>query len=963
MSKSINPLISFTAGEWSPVLDCRLDIPNYRKACRKLRNMIPLKQGAATRRPGTDYIANGKNYISGGVAQNSCSRLQKFQFAPGTTFMLEFCDSGIRFFSNGAQVTVSSAPAWVGGTSYPWGAFVTDGGVIYYAYASSLTPSATAPAADPTHWVAQSAYEVPTPYRANNFSGNNYWASDVFVVQMTQVNDVVYMVHPNFPVWKLTRVTDSYWTTQQVQFLTPAMLDRNATDITLTASAVTGTGVGLTATAPAWAGATYYIPSNAVLSGGLIYSCLIAHTSGTFATDLANGKWRLVTTFQAGHVGSYWQMSFNRPSSFVEVVSTGAGPYIFAAAASGTIPLIGGWSVQTYGTWTADVSIQASYDNGVTWQVIMTLTSRADANYNVAGEDITGAIYRFVVSNPVLAASATIPRIVFTANNQFVYGLVLISGYTSAYVATCSVVVPLYATTATPYWSEGAWSAVRGYPQAITVFQERVWYASSAFEPQRFWGTQTDDFENFALVDQSQPTYGLAFDLNAAGRGPIQWMNAQTDLFMGLAGAEWIVTSGQQNAAITPTQILALEHSVNGSAPALPGVIIGNACFYVQRKGSAFQQLLFSVFTNKYMSSDMQVLAEHMTAPGIKQFDYQQQFQNQSLLWAVVGNGSLVSLTYSMDQEVYGWARHTTGEVVVDAGDFVAAQTYTIKRIGTTDFTLIGALKNQVGLSFVATGVGTGTGTAVNFPDIGFISAQVIYGAAGQEDEVWVAVKRGNANYATIERLHPTDWQNYNAGLPALTQMRFADCNIAVTSPATSTIGGLPIVLSGRKAVASITPANNTGTWAIDDLAITDNGSVGQVTIPDYDPQAGDVVVVGLPINWAVQPMRLDVDLRAGPIPSITKAISKLFLRLLNSIGGEWSNAAGEIYPLPSYPINQIPDQPPPLLPNTPIEVQVDVAGVMQYDEDPVFVIEGNEPLPFTLLGVIVHNDIGGSPN
>lgn len=48
----------------------------------------------------------------------------------------------------------------------------------------------------------------------------------------------------------------------------------------------------------------------------------------------------------------------------------------------------------------------------------------------------------------------------------------------------------------------------------------------------------------------------------------------------------------------------------------------------------------------------------------------------------------------------------------VTAGSFVIGITYSILSIGTTDFTLIGAASNTVGLSFVATGVGSGTGTA-----------------------------------------------------------------------------------------------------------------------------------------------------------------------------------------------------------------------------------------------------------
>lgn len=46
------------------------------------------------------------------------------------------------------------------------------------------------------------------------------------------------------------------------------------------------------------------------------------------------------------------------------------------------------------------------------------------------------------------------------------------------------------------------------------------------------------------------------------------------------------------------------------------------------------------------------------------------------------------------------------------AGAFVAGRYYKISSIGSTNFTLIGAASNTVGLVFLSTGVGTGTGTA-----------------------------------------------------------------------------------------------------------------------------------------------------------------------------------------------------------------------------------------------------------
>jgi hypothetical protein len=57
-----------------------------------------------------------------------------------------------------------------------------------------------------------------------------------------------------------------------------------------------------------------------------------------------------------------------------------------------------------------------------------------------------------------------------------------------------------------------------------------------------------------------------------------------------------------------------------------------------------------------------------------------------------------------------------------NAGSFSTGRTYIITSVGTTDFTAIGAASNTVGVSFVATGPGSGTGTA---------SITAVYGSIG----------------------------------------------------------------------------------------------------------------------------------------------------------------------------------------------------------------------------------------
>lgn len=68
-----------------------------------------------------------------------------------------------------------------------------------------------------------------------------------------------------------------------------------------------------------------------------------------------------------------------------------------------------------------------------------------------------------------------------------------------------------------------------------------------------------------------------------------------------------------------------------------------------------------------------------------------------------------VVVTTIEDQETYDLVA-LTGSAIT-AGSFVTGTQYQIQTVGTTDFTLIGAASNNVGVVFTATGAGSGTGT------------------------------------------------------------------------------------------------------------------------------------------------------------------------------------------------------------------------------------------------------------
>lgn len=64
--------------------------------------------------------------------------------------------------------------------------------------------------------------------------------------------------------------------------------------------------------------------------------------------------------------------------------------------------------------------------------------------------------------------------------------------------------------------------------------------------------------------------------------------------------------------------------------------------------------------------------------------------------------------------------------MTVPAGSFVQGVTYTVLTVGNTDFTAFGAISNTVGMKFIATGPGIGSGTVITVaPPIGILPSEV----------------------------------------------------------------------------------------------------------------------------------------------------------------------------------------------------------------------------------------------
>lgn len=90
---------------------------------------------------------------------------------------------------------------------------------------------------------------------------------------------------------------------------------------------------------------------------------------------------------------------------------------------------------------------------------------------------------------------------------------------------------------------------------------------------------------------------------------------------------------------------------------------------------------------------------------------------------AISGDGNWLYISDIANNKVHTYRKQN---ILLTAGYFSVGETYIINELGTTDFTLIGAIENKVGITFVATGVGTGTGAATQ---ITYKASTIIDGA------------------------------------------------------------------------------------------------------------------------------------------------------------------------------------------------------------------------------------------
>jgi hypothetical protein len=338
---------------------------------------------------------------------------------------------------------------------------------------------------------------------------------------------------------------------------------------------------------------------------------------------------------------------------------------------SSTIVVFGAYEVRSSGTWDGTIELQkeATLGSGQ-WDTIRFWKSDDDYNINETGEVTTRTTMRLKFTGTGTDVDGVYPRAILTPTDPYVRGLVKVTGYTSGLQVTAEVLVAAQSTAATAIWSEGAWSPRRGYPKAVSFFQNRLWFANTDYEPSKLWGSAIGDYENFRV--NSLDTGALVFQIAATENEEIQWLSVTHTLVIGTTMGIWVADATENQTGFTNTSPPTFrKKSAVGCADFQP-VMMQDSLIYVVKHGRQLRRITYDenkVFTTTLLT----VLADHVTGTGgVGNIAAQQ--GKDSILWAVNSDGELIGLTFDQEQNVFAWHRHpmsgsaTVESVTVAAG-------------------------------------------------------------------------------------------------------------------------------------------------------------------------------------------------------------------------------------------------------------------------------------------------------
>lgn len=922
---------NFAGGEVSDQIAARTDIDKYKTSVAKAENFFVEVHGGLTTRPGLKFIAECKN-------PTGTTRLIPFEFNTVQTYALEFGDQYMRVYKDGGQVLDTSATFSISGATQNNPVVVTatghtfsNGDDVYISGVVGMTElnQRTFRVAN----VATNTFEL-TDFDGTNINGTGYTAyssggtvdkvfelatpyaaADLFDLKYTQTADVMTITHPSYEQRDLSRTDHDAWSLDVIEFQPEQAFP---------------TGVSVTVT------------SSGSETDRYVVTAVSRETAEESLRGLNNTSQSITGITQAdpGVVTIASHPYSNGDEIYIQGVvgMTAVNNKVFKVAntTTNTFEL-----TDSAGT-NVDTTSYTAYSSGGTSNLMFVevTNSNTTRNNTISWTAASGAesynIYR---------------------DDNGLYGFI---GRTETTTFTDDNIDP--DTTDTPPRTRNPFVGASNYPSTAGYYQQRKLFGNSNNNTQRIWMTQTGNFTNLSVSSPTKDDDAITVTLASRQVNEIRHFVSLSDLIVLTSGGEWVI-SGVDDV-LTPSGIIIKPQSYFGTTEVQP-IVAGDIVLFVQ-PGQTVRDLGYEFSSDSYKGNDVSILARHLFDDHtIVDWAFAQ--APHDIVWTTREDGVLLGLTYSREQQVFAWSRHTTmgdfkSVAAIREGDEDATYcvvsrtigsrtTQYVERLGTRDYTDVqDAFHVDSGLTYDVPVTITGytqanpvvvtTSAAHGFSNGDTVDITGIRVADSTVTRGWSADTDIEGSGYTVANVTSTTFELQNNGSDVDGTAFSAYHSAGEVRKAVTSIGGL-WHLEGESVVAL---ANG---YVVRSLTVS--GGTITLTAP------ASRIHIGLAYTAEMESLRLDNGNALDSIQGRNKKLSQLSLRFKDSLGG-WVGPDRDHMREMKFGLTALYGQPPTWITDTK-----DITLSPSWNKNGQVVVQQRDPLPMTVLALIPNVVVGGT--
>lgn len=925
MANRYNTIIeNFAAGEVSPSLRGRINLPVTTNGLRRLENFYTLSSGGVARRPGTKVITETLN------SSTASSRLYPFVFRHGVMGIIEFSDGVYRIIDvpgfNIGEVSFTDPSSGTDVDEFdvkqtPWGnESFNDWNILFDShilpwnvgwYNFYATGGGAAVVDDPdVGWSSSLSGSVEV---VADFAGGG--SASTSSLQN-------YIVYQNFGA------LDAGSYTIELTFSVSGDIDDiDGTGMNSYALEITEDDISLHADLPTVVGGTALTnsadyPDNN--TGTIIWETanttitaagtqVLTHAV-TIPDDITDGYILFNLYWTCDDSGASSQFNLDSIKLLADVDSvehnwTAGGDPVYMQLGDGAYLLDYNEPPRRFQldgtefTFSNFIATDGPYFDkthpeygGLGSQIPIT-TSMSGSPASYAVDDIIT-----ITAASALFVSTDVGRLIrIRPNDSSVWGNATIEGFTSTTVVTARVNSVILASTTSLEWRLGSWSVTTGFPRAMASYEQRNCFGGTKAQPQTIWGSYAGDVTNFAPDDGTADENitdltAYTFTLATPTQEQIQWMMGRDSLLAATDRQIHRIKAEEVDSVLSARNVN-VKPLVRTACSRFTPIDAGDNLIFPQLYRKQILDLYYNTNRGRHDVKDLTLLADHLTPDkpiicgGYQESPYGLAYFGRS-------GGGLLGLTFKEDEGVLAWHKHFLG------GEF-------------------------------------------NSGDV--VIESICQTPGANEDTIWMVVKRtiDGATVRTIEAI-----SDYGDTTAALGDTVYLDAHVRATVTAD------PADSNTLKFVATSHTALDSGFGTTDTLPLFNhlegetvdvilNGvHVGTDTIVNGEPvlypatllDAGDDIAIGLNYTSTLETNNLESITNLGRGPGYDTRLVETTIRLYNSLGGTIG-----------YPGEVLQDPLPYLIEDEIFTGDLSVKFPHGWERETRMIIEQDEPLPLNI--------------